>query len=340
MLLKRAMHTAHQFSNIIGNSSADAGRCSSWSRRSRRPAAPCSSPASRAPARSWSRARSTCDSPRSDRPFVAVNCGALPETLLESELFGHMRGAFTGADSNKKGLFEVADKGTIFLDEIGEMSPMRAGQAAARAAGAEVPPRRRHRGGRRRHPDHRRDQPRPRARWSPTGTFREDLFYRINVIPMRAAAAARAAEDIPLLAEHFVAKFARADEEADRRHLRRRAGAAAGAHAGRATSASSRTRWSGRWRSSGRRRSCPRACPSSSRRRVGARRPRRRGVAAADGRRFPTKGFDLEQHVQHIEREYIAEALRRSGGVKVKAAELLGMSFRSFRYYTKKYNLK
>ena len=63
-------------------------------------------------------------SARSERPFVALNCGALPETLLDSELFGHMRGAFTGADSNKKGLIEVAEKGTIFLDEIGEMSPM------------------------------------------------------------------------------------------------------------------------------------------------------------------------------------------------------------------------
>ena len=107
---------------------------------------------------------------RRDHPFVAVNCGALPETLLESELFGHVRGAFTGADSNKKGLIEVADKGTIFLDEIGEMSPtmqvklLRVLQERKyrRVGGTEEVARQ--------HPRHRGHQSRPGRAWSPTGS--------------------------------------------------------------------------------------------------------------------------------------------------------------------------
>ena len=144
---------------------------------------------------------------RRDKPMVSLNCGAMPETLLESELFGHMRGAFTGADANKKGLLEVAEKGTIFLDEIGEMSPVmqvkllrvlqerrfrRVGgleelQADIRVIAAT-------------------NQDLTRA--VAEGRFREDLFYRINVIPIALPPLRERREDIPLLAEHFLAKYA------------------------------------------------------------------------------------------------------------------------------------
>src|SRR6185295_13304679 len=132
--------------------------------------------------------------------------GAIPEALLESELFGHMRGAFTGADTNKKGLIEVAEKGTIFLDEIGELSGVmqvkllrvlqerrfrRVGgldeiEANIRVVAATN-----------------QDLPKLVA----DGRFREDLYYRINVIPVQLPALRERREDIPLIAEHFLAKY-------------------------------------------------------------------------------------------------------------------------------------
>src|ERR1700745_1401459 len=144
---------------------------------------------------------------RRERPFVAVNCGALSETLLESELFGHMRGAFTGADANKKGLIEVAERGTVFRDEIGEMSAVmqvsllrvlqerrfrRVGgleelQADIRVIAATN---------------------QDLTRLVAEGRFREDLFYRINVIPIPLPPLRDRREDIPLLAAHFLEKFA------------------------------------------------------------------------------------------------------------------------------------
>ena len=167
------------------------------------------------------------------------------------------------------------------------------------------------------------------------GTFREDLFYRINVIPIRLPALRERVEDIPLLADHFVVRFATADGEADHRDLRRGHGVPPGVRLARQHPRARERDRARRGARAQRRRFWSRACPSSS-----AARRRPPPAAAAPSENFPDNGFDLEQHVQHIEREYIAEALRRAGGVKVKAAELLGMSFRSFRYYMKKYDLK
>jgi len=146
-------------------------------------------------------------SQRAEGRFVAINCGALPEPLLESEIFGHVKGAFTGAGSNKKGLFEEAHGGTLFLDEIGEMTPglqvklLRALQSGevrpvgstqvitvdARVVAAT----------------NRDLEPMIRQ-----GSFREDLFYRLNVIPIGLPPLRDRREDIPLLAEHFLARFA------------------------------------------------------------------------------------------------------------------------------------
>src|SRR5690349_2226480 len=143
---------------------------------------------------------------RREKPMVSLNCGAMPETLLESELFGHMRGAFTGADQNKKGLLEVAEKGTIFLDEIGEMS------AVMQVKLLRVLQERRFRrvGGLEELTADIRviaatNQDLEKA--VADGRFREDLYYRINVIPIVLPALRERREDIPLLAEHFLAKY-------------------------------------------------------------------------------------------------------------------------------------
>jgi two-component system response regulator PilR (NtrC family) len=273
------------------------------------------------------------NSTRKDRPFVALNCGALSETLLDSELFGHMKGSFTGADTNKKGLIEVAEKGSIFLDEIGEMTPLvqvkllrvlqerkyrRLGGTEEVDADIRVIA----------------ATNRDLSKMVAEGEFREDLYYRINVIPIRLPALRERHDDIPLLADHFVARFAT------------QMGKQIAGISGAAMACLKAYSWPGNIRE----------LENAIERAVALERtpsilvdslpeqlrgaPTAAAATATQAERFPEAGFDLEQHVQHLEREYIAEALRRAGGVKVKAAELLGMSFRSFRYYMKKYDLK
>jgi transcriptional regulator with PAS, ATPase and Fis domain len=145
--------------------------------------------------------------PRGRRAFVSENCASVPETLLESTLFGHVRGAFTGASSTRAGLFDVADGGTLFLDEIGEMSLGMQSKLLRVLQGGEVRP---VGGDRPRQVDVRvigathRDLDAMVA----AGTFREDLFYRLNVITLRLPALRERTEDIAALVEHFVAKHA------------------------------------------------------------------------------------------------------------------------------------
>jgi DNA-binding NtrC family response regulator len=145
-------------------------------------------------------------SPRRDRPFVAIDCGALPETLLESELFGHVRGSFTGAVSNKKGLFEDADGGTLLLDEIGDTTPAFQSKLLRVLQEGEIRPV----GGNKTikvdvrviaatNKDLKKNVERK--------TFREDLYYRLAVVPVVVPPLRHRREDIPLLANHFIKKY-------------------------------------------------------------------------------------------------------------------------------------
>src|SRR6185369_15822499 len=146
-------------------------------------------------------------SPRANQPFVAINCGAIPETLLESELFGHMKGSFTGAIADQRGLFVAADKGTLFLDEIGDMPLALQVKLLRVIETREVRPI----GATRSTPFDVRiisATHRDLAREKLAGTFREDLYYRLNVVNLKLPSLEERPEDIPLLAEHFLKRLA------------------------------------------------------------------------------------------------------------------------------------
>jgi two-component system, NtrC family, response regulator PilR len=332
VLLKRTLGLSHQFSNIIGRSAAmlDVFKMIETIARTN---STIMITGESGTGKGLVAQAVHFHSLRREKPMVSLNCGAMPETLLESELFGHMRGAFTGADSNKKGLLEVAEKGTIFLDEIGEMSGVmqvkllrvlqerkfrRVGGLEELTADIRVIAAT--------------NQDLEKA--VADGRFREDLFYRINVIPIALPPLRERREDIPLLAEHFLAKYAEQMEKPITGISRP------------AMDVLMRHDWPGNIRELENvleRAVALEATPTVLIESLPA--TIRGGAAARNGGspasvELPEAGFDLEAHVQKIERGYLAEALQRAGGVQVRAAELLGMSFRSFRYYVKKYNLR
>ena len=266
-------------------------------------------------------------SDRNDKPFVAVNCAAIPENLLESELFGHVKGSFTGAVQNKAGLFEMADGGTIFFDEIGELSPslqvklLRAIQdkSIRRVGGTS---------------DRRVDvrivaaTNRRLEEEVAAGRFREDLYYRLNVIELALPPLRDRQEDIPLLAQHFVEKYATELS----RTIQGVSDDALAALLAYPFPGNVRELENVIERAVALTRQEviePEALPPN------VLQPRETPAAS----RIPADGLDLDATVNDFERGLIREALRRTGGVKKRAAQLLGISFRSFRYRLEKLGL-
>ena len=346
VLLKRALNTSYSFSNIIGRSESMLAVFKMIETIARTTSTVLITGESGTGKDLVARAVHY-NSLRRDHPFVALNCGAVPETLLESELFGHMRGAFTGADANKKGLVEVAERGTIFLDEIGETN------ASMQVKLLRVLQDRRFRrlGG----TEEVKADIRVIAATNQNleqmvadGRFREDLFYRINVILIHLPPLRERQEDIPLLAEHFLTKYA-ALMEKPVRSISHDAHALLAAYA-----------WPGNVREleNAIERAValeqtpvvlPESLPTHVRAGGSTGASLREAVAGHDpstadsdtgGLPALGDGFDLEARGEDFYRHYIALALERAGGVQTKAAELLGMSFRSFRYYAKKFNLR
>ena len=265
------------------------------------------------------------NSSRKTGPFVTVNCGALPETLLESELFGYMKGSFTGATSNKQGLFEAAHGGTIFLDEIsattqalqikllrvlqerefmrvGGTSPIRVDVHVVAASNknlqAEVT----------------------------KGMFREDLFYRLNVIPIHLPPLRERKDDIPLLVDFFLKKLL-AGKEPKRITPE-------------AMSALMHFRWPGNVREL--ENTVERLvilCSGDTVRLEHVPDALRAGESSIDliPMDIPEEGMNMEDLLENAERTLLHKALEKTGGVKTEAAKLLGLSFRSFRHRLQKY---
>jgi two-component system response regulator PilR (NtrC family) len=262
-------------------------------------------------------------SQRSDHPFVAVNCGAIPESLLESELFGHVKGAFTGASSDKQGLFEAAHTGTLLLDEVAELPVAMQVKLLRVLQERKVKP---VGGVSEREVDVRIVAATNRDLETEVekGTFRQDLYYRLNVIQLRMPPLRERREDLPLLVDHFVRKFSAEHERNVVRAEPEVMSALMSYHfpgnvrelenmVERAVTLST-TDWLGLD-----------AFPNL----VGL--PPTQPGANSIGY-LPEDGLDLEHHLEEYERSIIIKALERTGGNRTLAARLLHVSFRSIRY--------
>ncbi len=275
------------------------------------------------------------NSARSAAPFITINCGAFPETLLESELFGYVRGAFTGANENRAGLFQAAHGGTLFMDEISNMSPTMQVKLYRVLQEGKVRPI-----GSNEESDvdvrviaaTNKDLEKEIAE----GRFREDLFYRLNVIPVHLPALRDRGEDIPLLARHFLDRFRKKMEKSvesiEPEALRRLEA----------------YEWPGNVREL--ENTIERAMALETGRSISievlpekvSRYYQEHAPTATGGNAhvlIPPGGVDFEKMVQETERAYLLAALERAGGVRIRAAEMLGMRYRSFRHYAKKYKV-
>lgn len=271
---------------------------------------------------------------RAQAPFITINCGAFPETLLESELFGYMKGSFTGANENRQGLFQAAHGGTLFMDEIGNMSLTMQVKLYRVLQEGKVRP-----VGSTEESD---VDVRIIAATNKNfekeiaeGHFREDLYYRLSVIPIHVPALRERREDIPLLARHFLERFRKTMEKpiegispeamskleayewpGNVRELENTMERAVALEAGKEISA--------------------RALPD---RILGYGTASSAGVGANQGVEIPDEGVDFEKVVASTERLYLQAALEKAGGVRTRASEFLKITYRSFRHYAKKHSL-
>ncbi len=269
--------------------------------------------------------------PLKDKPFVTVNCGAIPESLMESEMFGHKKGSFTGAVVDKSGLFEVADGGSLFLDEVGELplsiqvKLLRAIQERViRRVGATDDTKVEVRiiAATNRHLDD----------MVAEGSFRQDLFYRLNVINIKTPSLRERREDIVLLANHFLDKY------------NSRLGKTIGAISREALDLLKKYDYPGNVREleniiertvalEGGATILPESLPPF------VNTPTGRKMASSHDIEITEDGVDLEKVIGQIEKELLIKAIHTANGVKKKAAKLLGITFRSMRYRVEKYNL-
>ena len=266
---------------------------------------------------------------RKDKPFVTVNCAALPENLLETELFGHMKGSFTGAVQNKEGLFEIADGGTFLLDEVAETSPAiqvkllrvlndkkfkRVGGTKDITVDVRIIA----------------ATNRDLDKMVQQQEFREDLFYRLNVIPIHVPPLRDRVSDIPLLVEHFISKSAKACGRSDMSISKE------------AIEVLKQYSWPGNIRELENVIERCVALESANLITVASlpQYVRYQNTDAFESiYEIPDDGLDLEKVIGSFEKEFLIKALEKTNGVRKDAADLLKITFRSLRYRLKKYGL-